>query len=257
MGRIPIIAGCIAFIVMLPGLSFGTNLSGLQPAAPYGVFSTMSAQSPEKGHAAVDFRYEASLQDSFARIGSNMAFGLNDRVEISLSAPYQRGGFEDVALGLKHRVVDKGPQGFSLAYLITTSIDTGKKDFSTRGRYGGGVIISEKVGPVYAHFNILYAIPGDSRFKGEFRSSAGIVFSAAHNVWFLSEAVVRSSHFSDQIDEFETRFGYRALVSEYIYTGLGLGIDFKQDPADYKVIVSLSFQYPREKRIIKRIYERE
>jgi hypothetical protein len=217
----------------------------------------MSAQSPQKGHAAFDFRYEASLQDSFARLSSNVAFGLSDRFEVSLNVPYQRTGFEDIAIGLKHRVIDKGPQGFSLAYLITSSLDTGRKNFSTRGRFGGGLIISEKVGPVYAHFNIFYTIPGDSHLKGEFRSSAGIVFSAAHNVWFLSEAYVRSSHFSEQIDEFEARFGYRALVSDHVYANLGLGIDFKQDPADYKVIASLSFQYPRKERKIKRIYERE
>jgi hypothetical protein len=217
----------------------------------------MSAQSPQKGHAAVDFTYEASLQDSFARLGSNFAFGVSDRVEFSMSIPNQRDDFEDISIGLKHRFIDKGPRGPSLAYLLTSSFDTGKKALSTGGRYGGGLIISEKVGPVYAHFNIFYTIPSNSLYKGEFRSSAGIVFSAAHNVWFLSEAYVRSSHFSEQIDQFETRFGYRALVSENVYTDIGMGIDFKQDPTDYRVIASLSFQFPRKDRKIKRIYERE
>jgi hypothetical protein len=255
MRRISVLAGCIVVIVLLPGFSYGIDLSGLQPPAPYGVFSSMSAQSPEKGKAALGFSYEASLQDSFSRIGSNIAFGLSDRFEVSMSASNQRSDFEDIAVGLKHRFIDKSPRGPSLAFLITSSLDTGRGALGTGGKFGGGLIISEKVGPVYAHFNIFYAVPGHSRFRGEFRSSAGIVFSAAHNVWLLSEAYVKSSHFSKQIDQFETRFGYRTLVSENIYANLGLGIDFKQDPTDYKVLASLAFQYPWKDRKIKRIYE--
>jgi hypothetical protein len=242
-------------LVILPSLSHGADLSGLQPPAPYGIFSTHAAQSPQKGQAAIDLSYETILNSSFYRLGANLAYGLRDDVEVSLSASDQKEGFEDLSLGLKHRFIDKGQHGPSLAYLLTVAIDTGTKDLSTGGRYGGGIIISDRVGPVNAHFNMFYSLPADSDFEGEFRAAAGLIFAAAHNKWLLGEVFARSSHYSDAIDQFETRFGYRVLITENVYADLGLGINFKQDPADYRFMASMAFLPPWKEKKIRRIYE--
>lgn len=250
-----VLAASLAVCSLLPGLSYGADINGLRPSSPYGIFSTMSATSPAKGHVAISGTYDTLFNSSFYRFGANLAYGVHDRVEFSLSISDQRDGFEDIALGLKHRFIDKGPNGPSLAYLVTVSLDSGSEDLSTDGRFGGGFIISQKVGPVYNHLNIMYALPGDSMFEGEFRLSTGIVFSAAHNVWLLGEMDIRSSHFSKNIDKVEARVGQRVRVADSVYFDVGLGVDFKQDPADYRLMASLSVEYPWTQKKIKRIYE--
>lgn len=240
--------------LLFPGLSFGADINGLRPPAPYGIFTTLSAQSPAKGEMAVSGTYETLFSSSFYRFGANLVYGIRDRVELSMSVSEQRDGFEDIAFGLKHRFIDKGADGPSLAYVVTGSIDTGSEDVSTDGRFGGGFIISQKVGPVLNHINIMYAVPGDSSLDGELRLSTGIVFSAAHNLWLLGELDVRSSHFADNIDSFETKLGYRVRLVEKVYLDLGLGVDLKKDPAEYRFMTALSFGYPFKKKI-KHIYE--
>lgn len=252
---VTVLSVAIFFCLFLPALSFGADINGLRPPAPYGVYSTMSANSPERGQAAISGTYETIFNSSFYRFGANIAYGLSDNMELSLSISDQRDGLEDMAFGFKHRFIDEGAHGPSLAYLVTASLATGKEEVSTEGRYGGGLIISQRVGPVYSHLNAVYTMPCDSDFKGEFKLSSGIVFSAAHNIWLLGEIVVKSSHFSENIDEVETRLGYRVRLAENVYADLGLGVDLKQDPVTYRFMASLSFQYPQEQKQIRRIYE--
>jgi len=238
-----------------PGISYGADINGLRPSAPYGIFSTLSATSPPKGHVVMSGTYEALLNSSFYRFGANFAYGISNNVELSMSVSDQREGFEDIALGIKHRFIDMGTDGPSVAYLVTASLDTGSEDVSTDGRVGGGLILTQRVGPVYSHFNIMYAWPMDSSYEGELRLSTGFVFAEAHNVWLLGEFDLRSSHFSRDIDRVEAKIGQRARIAEGVYFDLGLGVDFKQEPTDYRLMASLSFEYPREEKKIKRIYE--
>ncbi len=256
MRKYILMAGSILCIFLFPGLSQGVDLNGLQPPAPYGVFSTMTATSPKKGQAAISFTYDTLINSSFYRFGSNIAYGMYDRLELSLSVSEQRDGFEDIALGIKHRIIDKGADGPSVAYLVSASVDSGSTAVSTDGSFGGGIIISDRVGPVQGHTNLFYAWPLGSGLKGEFTASAGIVFSAAHNVWLLGEIYGRSSHFSKKIDQMETRLGYRVRVGDNLYANLGFGIDMKHKPANYRLMASLALLFPQEERTIERIYER-
>ncbi|MEJ2313638.1 MAG: hypothetical protein P8Y85_02440 [Nitrospirota bacterium] len=254
MGKRAACALVILCCLLIPGLSFGADVYGLRPSAPFGVFTTLSAQSPAKGEMAFSGTYETIFNSPFYRFGGNFSYGLLDRVELSLSVSEQEDGFEDIALGVKHRFIDEGATGLSLAYFVTASLDTGDNAVSTDGRFGGGLIMSKKIGPVFSHTNIMYAVPGDSDLYSEIGFSTGLVFSAAHNLWLLGELDVRSSHFSNEIDVFEPKLGYRVRVVENLYIDLGVGVDLKGDPAEYRFMTALSFGYPF-RREVQRIYE--
>jgi hypothetical protein len=218
----------------------------------------MSASSPPKGKAAFALSAERSGEPNFWRYSTHLAYGITDSVEFSASIPYvdnSTSGLEDIAFGVKHRFFDEGKYGPSLAYLFTFSVASGVDDLSTGGRAGGGLILSKRVGPVNGHANLFYALPFDSAFKDEMRFSAGIDFSAAHDFQILGELYGRSSHFSDELDQLEARFGYRFMIGEQTFTTLGAGFDIKDQSPEYRIIASLTWIFPREKKTIMRIYE--
>lgn len=243
---------------IMAGYCQGADLSGLQPPAPYGVFSTMSASSPPRGKAAFALAVERSGEPNFWRFATNLAYGITNSVEFSASIPYvdnSDSGLEDIAFGVKHRFFDEGKYGPSIAYLFTFSVASGVSERSTGGRAGGGIIVSKRVGPVNGHLNLFYALPFDSALKDELRFSAGIDFSASHDFQILGELYGRSSHFSDELDELEARFGYRFAIRELTFTTIGVGFDIKDRSPEYRIIASLTWIFPREKKTINRIYE--
>lgn len=237
---------------------YGADLSGLQPPAPYGVFSTMSASSPPRGTAAIALSAERSGEPNFWRLSTHLAYGITDSVEFSASIPYvdnTNSGLEDIAFGVKHRFFDEGKYGPSIAYLFTFSVASGVDELSTEGRAGGGIILSKRVGPVNGHANLFYTLPFDSALKDELRFSAGIDFSASHDFRILGELFGRSSHFSDEVDQLEARFGYRFIIGEDTFTTLGVGFDIKDRDPEYRIMASLTLLFPREKKTIKKVYE--
>lgn len=240
------------------GQGQGFDLSGLQPPAPYGVFSTFSASSPPQGKAAVAFTVERSGGPEFWRFSTNVAYGLTDNMELSTTVPYDEdahSGFEDIALGFKHRFFDEGKYGPSIAYMITGSIASGASGLTTDGRLGAGVILSKRVGPVNGHINLFYTVPFESDLEDEVRFSGGIDFSAAHDFRILAELYGRKSHFSEGIDQLEARFGYRFLTGKDIFTTIGMGFGLKDREPEYRFIVSVSAIFPRLAEKIQKVYE--
>jgi hypothetical protein len=244
--------------LMLEGRSQGFDLSGLQPPAPYGIFSTLSANSPPQGKAAAALSVERSGGPEFWRFSTNVAYGLTDNMELSATIPYDEdnhSGFEDIALGFKHRFFDEGRYGPSIAYIITGSIASGARGLTTDGRLGAGVALSKRVGPVNGLVNLFYSVPFKSGLEDEVRFSGGIDFSAAHDFRILAELYGRKSHFSDGIDQLEARFGYRFLTGKDIFTTIGMGFGLKDREPRYRFIVSVSAIFPRLAEKIKKVYE--
>jgi hypothetical protein len=238
--------------------SEGFDLSGLQPPAPYGVFSTFSANTPEKKHSAVAFSVEKSGSPDFLRLSTQLVYGITDNVELGISVPYVENsvsGLEDIAFGLKHRFFGEGKYGPSVAYVLTASPSSGTEDLSTEGRVGGGIALSKRLGPFYGHTNLFYIVPGDSQLEDEIRLSAGVDFSAAHNFRVLGEFLGRKSHFSDEVDDLEFRFGYRFLSRQDMFTTLGVGFDIEDRHPEYRLIASISLLFPHYKRDIKKTRE--
>src|SRR5512139_1262666 len=142
------------FILLLLTLSekiYAFDISGLQPLAPHGVFSTFSAESLEKNKSSIEISAERSKESDFYRFSLKAAYGLSDKLEFNLTVPYvyhyldAKDGLEDVAAGFKYRFYDEGKYGPSMALLLNASIPSGDDEISTDGRTGAGIIISKRV----------------------------------------------------------------------------------------------------------------
>jgi hypothetical protein len=253
----------VLLVLLLTGRSYAFDVLGLQPVAPYGVFSTFSADTLPMKKVAVEMGVEKSRDPTFTRFDLRMAYGINDSLEFNMTVPYVYGysdstdGMEDVALGFKHRFYDEGKYGPSLAYLINASVPSGRDEFSTKGQFGAGFIISKRVGPFKGHMNFFYERPGKGSLSDEVSFLGGIEFAAAHNFTLLGEFVARKSYSSDDYDQLEARFGYRLKTADSFYTTIGIGADFKNRSPEYRILLSFSYVPSREKKVIKRIFEEE
>ncbi len=255
--------GCLFLAgVVFSGQADAFDLKGLQPLAPYGVFSTFSAESLKSGKSAIALGFEKSQEPDFYRITGQFGHGITDSIELDITVPYTTGwqetadGFEDIAIGLKHRFFDEGKYGPSVAYLIAGSLRSGTDELSTKGSLGAGIIVSKRVGPVKGHLNLFYYRPGSSKFKDDITFAAGLDFSASHNFTLLSELYMKKSY-SGRVDRLEARFGYRILTAENMYTTVGAGFDFKNRSPEYRILLSLTYLFPSDEKKIKKIIEQE
>lgn len=231
---------------------WGIDLSGMRPPAPYGVFSTMSANTPGRGNAAVAFSVEKAGGPDYYRLSTHLAHGITDNIEIDAGIPFvgdSVSGLEDISFGLKHMFYDGGGRyGPSMAYVLTVSVSSGSKEaLGTDGRVGAGLLLSRRLGPFYGHANAFYAVPNRSGLEDEILLLAGIEFSSTHSLTLLGEFMGRKSHFSqDKFDQLEMRLGYRFLAGGNLYTTLGAGFGLKERTPDYRLMAALSILFPRD-----------
>jgi hypothetical protein len=238
----------------------GDDILGIQPAPPYGIFSTLSADSPGERQVALAFSFEKTGEPDIFRYSSSIEIGIRNTISAGLTLPYfdnENDGLEDIAFSIKHRFYGGNRHGLSLAYLITAAIDSGSGEHSAGGHVGAGLIASKRVGPFNGHVNFIYSVPGESDFEEEIRFSAGVDFSAAHDFNVLGEIYGRKSFFSDDTDQLEVRIGYRLLAGEGFYTTLGVGFGLDDREPEYRVMASLSLLLPRIEGPIERVLEEE
>jgi hypothetical protein len=253
----------VFFVLLWTGSASAFDVLGLQPVAPYGVFSTFSADSLPMKKVAVEVGVEKSREPTFTRFDLRMAYGINDSLEFNMTVPYvyhfsdSTDGMGDVALGFKHRFYNEGKYGPSLAYIVNASVPSGRDDFSSKGRFGAGFIVSKRIGPFEGNMNLFYEKPGTGRLKDEISFLSGLEFAAAHNFKLLGEFIVRKSHDSNAYDQLEARFGYRLRTADSFYTTLGIGTDFKKREPEYNILLSFSYVPSREKKVIRKIIEGE
>ena len=242
--------------------AYGFDVKGIQPLAPFGVFSTFSAESLPQGRSGIALGFERSRHPDYYRFTNQFAYGITNSIELDITIPYvynwehSTDGFEDIAFGLKHRFFDEGKYGPSIAYILSASVHSGKEEFSTGGSYGGGLIVSKRVGPVTGHANVLYFRPGNSKFKDDVTFAAGLDFSASHNFKLLGEIYAKKSY-SGKIDRAELRFGYRILTTENLFTTIGAGFDMKNRTPEYRLMLSFTYLFPHEEKKIKKVIEQE
>jgi len=237
--------------------------SGLQPLAPNGVFSTFGASTLEAGKASAAVGFEMAKEPDFYRYSGHFAYAPTDSFEISASAPYvsdwegKRSGFEDIVFGARHRFFSEGKYGPAVAYLIEVSPKSGRKEFSTDGHFGAGIIVSKRVGPVAGHLNFIYSIPGDRALENQIVFSGGLDFSAGHKFKILGEVYAKKSYYESKFDKVEARVGYRFLTTENLFTTFGVGFDLKDSTPEYRLFLSFTGVFPENKRVIKKITEEE
>ena len=100
---------CAVILLFLSGNSYGFDVKGLQPSDPYGIFSTFSAESLSKGKFAFSTVGEVSVHPDFYRVALKSAYGLSERVELEMTAPYQFGSgrsrlVQDIRI---HRAIER------------------------------------------------------------------------------------------------------------------------------------------------------
>jgi hypothetical protein len=253
----------LLFILLFPAVPYAFDYTRLQPISPYGVFSTFSTESLTRNSVAAELNAERTGRPEFFRFGLKGVYGLTDSIELSFLAPYINRyadsveGAEDFSVGYKHRFYDEGKYGPSLAYVLNVSINNGKEEFSTKGRFGAGLIASKRVGPFKGHINFFIERPGSGTLKNEVFFSGGVDFSAANNFNLLGELIVKKGHNSNQYDQVETYFGYRIKTTDYWYTTIGVGLNVKDKNPEYRFLLSVCVTSPHEKKEIMRIYEEE
>ncbi len=252
----------IFLLLILCRNSYSFEIKGLQPVDPYSVFSTFSAESIPKGKISFSTSAEISVDPDFYRFIFKTAYGITNNVELNITIPYVFGadyldGFEDFAIGYKHRFFEEGKYGPSLAYVLSASLPSGRDELSTDGRYGLGFLVSKRVGPLNGHLNLFYNEPGKNDLEKEISFLAGFDFSATHNFKILAELIVKKGHNSRKIDLVEGRLGYRIKTTDFIYTTFGAGFDFKNRTPETRVIFTVTFLTPVEKKKIERIIEEE
>lgn len=251
------------FTFLLFGPSHAFDIAGLMPLAPDGVFSTFSTESLPRNKASIELAMERSREPDFYRFTMKAAYGISSNLEFIANVPYvlqyqdDVDGFEDIAIGLKHRFYDEGKYGPSLAYLLTASIPVGAEELSTDGRVGVALILSKRIGPFQGSFNISYVRPGKGDLQDEVLLASGITFSATHSSEILAEFLARNSHDTNEYDQLEARLGYRLRTTDALYTTIGAGMDFKNRSPEYRLLLTITYTNAKGKKQLKKIIEEE
>lgn len=253
---------CLLLSLFYP-LSFASafDIKGIQPLAPYGVFSTFSVESLKQNQVGFSLNMEKSMEPDFYRTYLNFAYGIHDKFEFNLTLPYvfewedRVDGFEDFSLAVKHRLFDETAYSPAFAYLLTLSVPSGRDEFTTDGSAGIGVILSKKVGPFKGHLNFLYSRPGKSKLKSDYTVNMGAELAISHNSKIIVELVGKKNYFRNKIDLLEWKLGYRIATTDNIFTTIGAGFDFKDRSPDYRLMFSVSFIFPSNKNKVQKISE--
>ncbi len=252
----------IIVLVLLPaGSLHAFDVIGLQPLPPYGVFSTFSAESPARNTVGFGLGVEKSYDPGFWRFLLQFDYALHDRVELMLTAPYvsewenRVDGFEDLAFGFKHRILDEGTYSPAVAYILTVSAPTGEDEFSTDGNVGGGLLLTKKIGPFKGHINALYSKPDKTDLNDFYSLNIGAELAVSNKSKILAELIGRKDYTENKLNLLEWRIGYRIATTENIFTTFGAGFDIKDRTPDYRFFFSLSLILPFKKTEVKTIYE--
>ncbi|KJR40078.1 hypothetical protein MCHI_004024, partial [Candidatus Magnetoovum chiemensis] len=228
---------------------------------PNGIFSTFSTSTGGQGVLTTSFELEKSVDPNFYRLTSTLGYNFSDRVELSTTIPYlfkaENYRFEDISFGLKHRIIDETKFLPSLGYLLSISPPSDNDDDTTEGRYGGGIILTKKIGPFKASSNLFVFLPDREDLENEIDFLIGTDLSVSHNNNILAELVVKKSHYSTKIDTLEGRLGYRYNPVDFLYTTLGTGYDFKDREPKFRFFLSITVIYPPHRDRVKMIYEEE
>ncbi|MFQ3573108.1 MAG: hypothetical protein SNJ53_00575 [Thermodesulfovibrionales bacterium] len=237
------------------------DIKGIQPLQPYGVFSTISAESLKQKELGLSLSLERSRAPDLYRINMQTAYGLKDNIEIHANLPYifkyeqNLYGFEDILFGFKHRLNDEGKFDPAVAYIITLSPGLGRDEFSTDGRLGVGAILTKKVGPFKGHANFLLYQPFKSGMTREYILNVGTELAITHSSKILAELIGRKNYTINKIDLLEWRIGLRQETINNLHTSIGIGFDIKDRKPDYRLLFSIGYILQGKRSPIQRIYE--
>lgn len=239
--------------LVFPSWLFAFEIKGLQPVQPYGVFSSFSAETLTAGSFASGLDYDNVPDDSYQRLALKAGYGIADNMDALLTIPYileykESEGWEDIALGFRHKIFGEGKYGPSVAYLVKLSLPNGIDEFSTDGAVGGGLIVSKKIGPFSSNINFFYMEPFESSDNEQLELSFGLALKASHDFDILGEIYAVDSYNVDSFETVEARLGYR-VRTEYVYTTVGAGFDLKNRTPGFRIMLSLNVLLDRQRKV--------
>ncbi|MBI5027189.1 MAG: hypothetical protein HZC12_10790 [Nitrospirae bacterium] len=253
----------LIILIIVPSTSLSSEVPepmGYKPLAPNGVFSTFGAKSLKKNQWAFAPAFELLREPTIERASIQAAYGISEAAELGFNFPYTWGedseGFEQLNLGLKYRFLNETAITPSISSIFVLGIPVGNEPHANSTDFSAGIILSKRFGPVNGHINLIYTAIDRPSLRNELTYAFGIDFQAASNLNLLGELYGRKSRFHDR-DILELRVGYRIATTESMYTTLGIGFDPKTRTPEYRVLVSVTFLYPAEKRKVIRIIEEE
>ena len=179
-----------------------------------------------------------------------MSYALFDTVELLAAFPYVYSaddhlyGAEDLNFGFKHHFVSETTYLPAVAYLLTLGAGIGKRELSTEGSFGGGLIFTKKVGPFRAHLNLLASNPQAKGLNTEYRINLGSEIAISHSTRVLAEIIGRKDYSENKIDLLEWRLGLRHATTDSIYTSVGAGFDFKRRAPECRLFLMISYILP-------------
>ncbi|MBN2653757.1 MAG: hypothetical protein JXR79_01395 [Nitrospirae bacterium] len=253
-------------IITLLAVSFANTadcyeVKGLQPLAPYGVFSTFSAETLNHKKFNLGMNLEKIQDPNFYRASIQFAYGLTKNIEFSAALPIvlnwqeSTDGTEDLAFGIKHKIYNGSSVLPAVSYLIAVSGYSGKDNFTTEGRIGGGLILTKKIGPFKGHMNFFYFKPGKSELHEEYSLNIGTELAVSNRSVILAEVIGKKEFDKNKINMLEWRLGYRTRTADNIYTTIGAGFDIKNRTPDLRIMFSVNFILPIDKVRIERVVE--
>ncbi|MCX8031662.1 MAG: hypothetical protein N3A59_08825 [Thermodesulfovibrionales bacterium] len=247
----------IIFFIFIPlNNSYASfEIKGLQPLPPFGVFSTFSAETLKQNQLGISLGFEKSSEPDINKTYLQLAYGLHNKFEINFLIPYVlsskefSSGFEDFSIGVKHRLISESKYKPALAYMLIVSAHSGKKQLSTEGGIGAGLILTKKVGPFKGHLNFIYNNPESSGLKDQYLMNIGSELAVTHSSKILFEITGRKNYFRNKLDLLEWRLGYRVKTKDNIFTSFGAGFDIKNRTPDYRLLFSISVILPKNKEV--------
>jgi hypothetical protein len=233
----------------LPLEAYAASIDDYTSPAPYGVITTLSADTPEMGRSAVGFSIEQSGSPDYYRYAARLAYGVKDDLEFGVNVPYFHGtlsSFENFVFGAKHRVLDGRKHIFSGAYVLSMAVPVVSDLNTTNETITMGAIVSKRVGPVMGHLNASYTNELGDRYDDEQRAGAGFVFSAARGLQVIAEVYGMKSLASKGFDMKEARFAYRFVEDGGLFSTVGVGVGLNDTSSNYRFFASVSILFPRE-----------
>lgn len=241
-----------------------------QPIGDTGVFSIFGTKTTPKNHLAV------GIAGDFAKFKQNtlslqMAYGISRWFELGIDVPYtwwksgdhKVNDIDDINLGLKYRFFDEkggAPSAGTVLFVTLPSAPRSKGLGSGEPDLGGKLIMSKRLGPVKGILNFGYTVVGDKgnqNLKNETTYGFGIDFSMARQVHLLGEIVGNRNRFAGKAEPLEGRLGFRFISDSGVVATVGGGYGMTDASPDYRMLFSVTFMFPAEKRRVIRVTEPE
>lgn len=235
----------LLFTLSVSSLSFAQE--GLTSVDVDDSFTALSAYPVGIGAGSVDLQLSKIISPDYWSLRMSISYGLFRTGELILNIPYafdyaEEEGFQDINFALKQVLFYEGRYNPSISIIGTYSVD-GKRNISTGGAVGGGVLITKKVGPFVGNLNLLYFHPHVDGLDDEYQIRIGGNVSVSHDFVTILDFLIKKSFYSNEIDHIEGRFGYSITLSSSVSGYGGFGYDFKEDIESWSVFFRLNIRY--------------